>query len=1123
MVTPQVQVPIGETASTIGTCDVSNVACVNTDVADAEVLSAFAVYVALSSLVLVLFGALRDKVPIYTGRTLLRSLRSSGSAPEMRLMEGARGGGARGVSRRTFGWITSVLAISDEEVVNTAGLDALVFLRITQFGTQLFAPMAVIGAFALVPAHLSRSFYTSTLTTSGAGGKLDDEKHVLMRMTIANLEKRSELAWLHVCVFWVFTAYTLWLLDRHYQSYEFLRQVYGTTTGESNPWRAVHIPQTVFQKLLRQGMDTNLEFATEMNRDARTTTTTSTETGSRAPPSRPRRTSVIGMPSFMRRVMDDRASNNARTIANTSQDVTHLQASGEEGRIDDIDWHVLLEVLSGPSRDTASVRELSNEQKVERFRRASVSSSMRAPQAQPSRGYHSHLGPLTSAISAPSQQLTSLAEDATSSRRSTGIDRQLSMPGSSRDMGDSPRSMSEISMASMNDSDPGPSSLRGDFAGASTMQNIDDVAIDDVAIKHKWWKGLDIAEEVWGEELKTMMARNRRDNVDSSETMNRPNRIDLAADLESGKDGNDSYEHDPAPVPSIDDRRYIAAIALEEEDGVKREVIVSVLIQNYCVLMTDVGGGRESADSWQDIRGIEKFFKGMFPDEFLMVIPLQDYRVVDDLLMEHDRLVNQLEKLGMPRVQHRRRRRGLSVIDEINSLRKRVATIEHLVVRERSNIRSAKPGPSCIVAFKSQYATAIAAQCRITSRQRDLFSIQPAPGPDNINWQSVLLRRHERKFRAVVIFPLILAVILIPTGMFAGILSSLCVANQFGAKQSSNLNWYCTNDSAKYLRVVVQGILPPILLTVWETFVVSFGMMYLVQAQSKYSSLSRTDESFAKYYFLWAFLNVFFGTVSGFAIQRYVHALNTEGVDAMFELVGTSLPLTSNFFLLWLVFRGVYLPTQRLIFPHAGVLCMIINRWCCCLGCSVTSRDRAIKYSPRSIRLGREVGVFAMVMMIGLVFSTVAPIITVVATFFYVFNFIIWRYHVMFVYERSYESGGMMWNTFCTLTIYSLMIAQFFLSFVLLSKEAYAAALALWITILPVLSRSMYKFRNLATELRWSVPLPLAASAPKAAFNAEAYIHPALQRNSMGWHPEFGKVWRGYPNVTVKETRIFRR
>ena len=62
-------------------------------------------------------------------------------------------------------------------------------------------------------------------------------------------------------------------------------------------------------------------------------------------------------------------------------------------------------------------------------------------------------------------------------------------------------------------------------------------------------------------------------------------------------------------------------------------------------------------------------------------------------------------------------------------------------------------------------------------------------------------------------------------------------------------------------------------------------MMYLVQAQSKYSSLSKTDESFAEYYFLWAFLNVFFGTVSGYAIQRYLNALNTKGPDAMLTLL----------------------------------------------------------------------------------------------------------------------------------------------------------------------------------------------------------------------------------------------
>ncbi len=115
-----------------------------------------------------------------------------------------------------------------------------------------------------------------------------------------------------------------------------------------------------------------------------------------------------------------------------------------------------------------------------------------------------------------------------------------------------------------------------------------------------------------------------------------------------------------------------------------------------------------------------------------------------------------------------------------------------------------------------------------------------------------------------------------------------------------------------------------------------------------------------------------------------------------------------------------------------------------------------------------------------------------------------------------------MWVTFCNLTIYSLMIAQSFLSFVLLSKQAYAGALILWITVLPVLNRASHRFRAIARELQWVVPLPQASTAPRVEFDAEMYIHPALKRNSIGWHPEISKVWRGYPNVTVKETRIFR-
>ena len=239
-------------------CYACNVACVNTDVADAEVLNAFAVYVLVAGLVLTAFGFLRRHVPIYEGRSYLRSLRASGCAPP-------REPERRTVLGTVYGWIPHALKVSDAELVDTAGLDALVFLRIAQFGTQLFIPLALAGMFGLVPIHLSQSFYETTVIT-----KKEDENplveskegHTLMKMTIANIKPRSRLMWTHVCGFWIITAYTLWLLHRHYRSYEFLRQVYGTTTGESNPWRAVHIPQTIIQKFLQQGIDTSREFAT---------------------------------------------------------------------------------------------------------------------------------------------------------------------------------------------------------------------------------------------------------------------------------------------------------------------------------------------------------------------------------------------------------------------------------------------------------------------------------------------------------------------------------------------------------------------------------------------------------------------------------------------------------------------------------------------------------------------------------------------------------------------------------------------------------------------------------------------------------------------------------------------
>ena len=44
-------------------------------------------------------------------------------------------------------------------------------------------------------------------------------------------------------------------------------------------------------------------------------------------------------------------------------------------------------------------------------------------------------------------------------------------------------------------------------------------------------------------------------------------------------------------------------------------------------------------------------------------------------------------------------------------------------------------------------AAAEAAQCLLHSGSRRNFRVQPAPGPDNVNWQSVLYRTRESNWR----------------------------------------------------------------------------------------------------------------------------------------------------------------------------------------------------------------------------------------------------------------------------------------------------------------------------------------------------------------------------------------
>ena len=71
------------------------------------------------------------------------------------------------------------------------------------------------------------------------------------------------------------------------------------------------------------------------------------------------------------------------------------------------------------------------------------------------------------------------------------------------------------------------------------------------------------------------------------------------------------------------------------------------------------------------------------------------------------------------------------------------------------------------------------------------------------------------------------------------------------------------------------------------------------------------------------------GALTSFAQQ----ALGQDNTTCSIQKhLGRVLPISSNFFLVFVFFRSVYLPIQRLILPHPGIICWAVRRYLCVFG-----------------------------------------------------------------------------------------------------------------------------------------------------------------------------------------------
>ncbi|KAE8808592.1 putative membrane protein [Hordeum vulgare] len=109
---------------------------------------------------------------------------------------------------RFLNWMPAALQMPEPELIEHAGLDAAVYVRIYLLGLKIFVPIALLAFIVLVPVN-----WTS--------GTLEHEKDLnydeIDKLSISNLGKGSKWFWAHIGMSYVFTFWTFYVLFHEYK------------------------------------------------------------------------------------------------------------------------------------------------------------------------------------------------------------------------------------------------------------------------------------------------------------------------------------------------------------------------------------------------------------------------------------------------------------------------------------------------------------------------------------------------------------------------------------------------------------------------------------------------------------------------------------------------------------------------------------------------------------------------------------------------------------------------------------------------------------------------------------------------------------------------------------------
>ncbi|KAJ6767410.1 putative MEMBRANE PROTEIN DUF221-RELATED [Salix purpurea] len=424
-------------------------------------------------------------------------------------------------------------------------------------------------------------------------------------------------------------------------------------------------------------------------------------------------------------------------------------------------------------------------------------------------------------------------------------------------------------------------------------------------------------------------------------------------------------------------------------------------------------------------------------------------------------------------------------ISVIEKLSKEIEEERKRVLKDPKSIM-----PAAFVSFKTRWGAAVCAQTQ-QSRNPTLWLTEWAPEPRDVYWQNLAIPYVALTVRRLIIgvaFFFLTFFFMIP------IASVQALASIEGIEKRAP--FLKSVIEIEFIKSVIQGFLPGIALKLFLIFLPTILM--IMSKFEGFISLSSLERRSATRYYIFLIINVFLGSILTGAAFEQLNSFIKQSANEIPKTIGVAVPMKATFFITyimvdgWAGIAGEVLMLKPLVLYHLKNFFLV-----------KTEKDREEAMNPGSLGFHTGEPRIQLYFLLGLVYSTVTPVLLPFIVIFFAFAFVVFRHQIINVYNQHYESGAAFWPDVHGRVITALVISQLALMGLMSTKEA--AQSTPFLIALPVLTIWFHRFCNGRHKSAF-VKYPLQEAMMKdtlerardpnfnlKAYLQSAYVHPVFK------------------------------